>query len=188
MATPSSPPISMSQVKAEFNLGNNLRAYLGCAPGVPTSGSIKLTDLLGKSASDYHYGFPNTFRNEDLGYYYDYVLNDAGRSGFYGTGNLDQYFGDNFGTYQPYEQTELAMAVVNSYDFAYVYNSYSRQWFCVDSDKFDSQIQTKGSWSYSNFVGSNAIYYYDYSNLYYNAAYNWLISAYAGSEYFMELQ
>jgi len=50
MATPNSPPIKMSDVKAEFNLGNNLRAYLGCAPGVPTSGTIKLTDLLGKAS------------------------------------------------------------------------------------------------------------------------------------------
>lgn len=49
---PSSGTIRQSQVIAEFNKGNNLRAYLGADSGVPTSGNLKLTDFYGKSASD----------------------------------------------------------------------------------------------------------------------------------------
>lgn len=43
--------IKQSEVKAEFNKGNNLRAYLGAAPGVPSSGNLKLTDFRGKSST-----------------------------------------------------------------------------------------------------------------------------------------
>lgn len=187
MALPSSPPITMGQIKGEFKKGNNLRAYLGCAPGVPTSGSIKQTDLLGKSAADFHYGFPNTFEEIDLGYYYSYVLNDKGSSNLYPAGSLDEYYGDNFGAYQDYAQTQLQMKIVNTYDFAYVYNSYGTQFFCVDSDKFNAGYSNIAYWVYSNSVGSNAIYFIDFNNSYYNATYSWLYQAYTGKEYFLEL-
>lgn len=49
-ALPGSGTIRQSQVIAEFNKGNNLRAYLGAATGVPSSGNLKLTDFYGKSA------------------------------------------------------------------------------------------------------------------------------------------
>lgn len=49
---PGSGTIKQSQVKAEFNKGNNLRAYLGAAPGVPSSGNLKLTDFYGKTADN----------------------------------------------------------------------------------------------------------------------------------------
>lgn len=49
-ALPGSGTIKQSQVIAEFNKGNNLRAYLGAATGVPSSGNLKLTDFYGKSA------------------------------------------------------------------------------------------------------------------------------------------
>ena len=51
-ALPSNGTIKQSQVIAEFNKGNNLRAYLGAASGVPSSGNLKLTDFYGKTASD----------------------------------------------------------------------------------------------------------------------------------------
>ncbi|MCH1602565.1 MAG: hypothetical protein L7S57_06945, partial [Luminiphilus sp.] len=53
MALPSSKPIRQSQVIAEFTSisGKNLKAYYGAAAGVPTSGTLKLTDFLGKSAA-----------------------------------------------------------------------------------------------------------------------------------------
>lgn len=44
--------IKQSEVKAEFNKGDNLRAYLGAADGVPSSGNLKLTDFRGKSADN----------------------------------------------------------------------------------------------------------------------------------------
>lgn len=49
MVMPSSGPISMAQAHAEFGRGYSLSAYYGCAPGVPTSGIISLSDLYGKS-------------------------------------------------------------------------------------------------------------------------------------------
>lgn len=46
---PPSGEIKQSQVMSEFNKGNNLRSYLGVAPGVPSSGDLKLTDFYGKA-------------------------------------------------------------------------------------------------------------------------------------------
>ena len=53
MTLPAKVPIRQSQVIAEFTSisGKNLKAYYGAAAGVPTSGNLKLTDFLGKSAS-----------------------------------------------------------------------------------------------------------------------------------------
>ena len=47
---PSSGTIKLSQIKSEFNKGNNLKAYYGVASGIPSSGTIKVTDFYGKSA------------------------------------------------------------------------------------------------------------------------------------------
>ena len=187
MALPGSGNITLNQIKAEFNKGNNLRAYLGAAPGVPTSGWLAITDFYGKSAADFHYGYPYTYTSTDLGYYYDYVENDAGRSGWYSADNLDAYYGDNFGTYQDLGQTELSMSIANSGDASIIYNSYMTLFFCIDSDKYNAAIQTSGYWNYSDFVGANAIYYTDYDNYYFNAAYSWLSGAYSATEYFMEM-
>ena len=51
MTLPKSVPITQNQVINEFSSisGKNLKAYYGAAPGVPTSGNLKLTDFLGKS-------------------------------------------------------------------------------------------------------------------------------------------
>ena len=43
-------PLKFSEVKTEFDLGDNLRSYLGAASGVPSTGTLKLTDFLGTSA------------------------------------------------------------------------------------------------------------------------------------------
>ena len=47
---PGSGTIELSQIKSEFNKGNNLTAYYGAASGIPSSGTIKVTDFYGKSA------------------------------------------------------------------------------------------------------------------------------------------
>ena len=47
---PGSGTIRLSQIKSEFNKGNNLTAYYGAASGIPSSGTIKVTDFYGKSA------------------------------------------------------------------------------------------------------------------------------------------
>lgn len=47
---PNSGAIALSQIKAEFNKGNNLTSYVGAASGVPTSPPIKNTDFYGKSS------------------------------------------------------------------------------------------------------------------------------------------
>ena len=49
-ALPGSGEIKLSQIKSEFNKGNNLKAYYGVASGIPSSGTIKVTDFYGKSA------------------------------------------------------------------------------------------------------------------------------------------
>ena len=49
-ALPGSGTIKLSQIKSEFNKGNNLKAYYGVASGIPSSGTIKVTDFYGKSA------------------------------------------------------------------------------------------------------------------------------------------
>ena len=50
-ALPGSGTIKLSEIKSEFNKGNNLKAYYGAASGIPSSGTIKVTDFYGKSAS-----------------------------------------------------------------------------------------------------------------------------------------
>ena len=47
---PGSGTIAMSQIKGEFNKGNNLGGYYGAASGVPSSGAIKYSDFYGKSS------------------------------------------------------------------------------------------------------------------------------------------
>lgn len=49
-ALPGSGTIKLSEIKGEFNKGNNLTAYYGAASGIPSSGTIKVTDFYGKSA------------------------------------------------------------------------------------------------------------------------------------------
>ena len=48
---PPSGTIKLSEIKTEFNKGNNLKAYYGVASGIPSSGTIKVTDFYGKEAS-----------------------------------------------------------------------------------------------------------------------------------------
>ena len=45
---PSSGRITLSEIKGEFGKGNNLTDYYGVASGIPSSGTIKLTDFYGK--------------------------------------------------------------------------------------------------------------------------------------------
>lgn len=45
---PDSGRISLSEIQGEFNKGNNLTDYYGVASGIPSSGTIKLTDFYGK--------------------------------------------------------------------------------------------------------------------------------------------
>ena len=45
---PNSGTIKLSQIKTEFNKGNNLTAYYGVVSGIPSSGIIKVTDFYGK--------------------------------------------------------------------------------------------------------------------------------------------
>ena len=47
---PGSGTIAMSQIRGEFNKGNNLGGYYGAASGVPSSGAIKYSDFYGKSS------------------------------------------------------------------------------------------------------------------------------------------
>lgn len=49
-ALPNSGTIKLSEIKSEFNKGNNLTAYYGVTSGIPSSGVIKNTDFYGKSA------------------------------------------------------------------------------------------------------------------------------------------
>lgn len=190
MALPSSPPISLTQIITEFALGSNLRAYLGCAPGVPTSGTLKQTDLLGKSAAEFHYGMPYTYTSADLGYYYNYVNNDDGT--YYGSGPLNYWYGDNFGGKQPYDQSYLEMAIVNAgWDAESVYNAFttSATFVVTDSINVFPSDANRGSslWSYSDVYSSNAIYYYDYDRPYYNATYDFIVWGETfGYEYWME--
>ena len=48
---PSNGTIKLSQIKGEFNKGDNLKDYLGVTSGIPTSPPIKLTDFYGKEAT-----------------------------------------------------------------------------------------------------------------------------------------
>lgn len=52
MTLPSSGPLSMSQIAAEFGgtAPHSLSEYYGAAPGVPASGTIKYSDFYGKSS------------------------------------------------------------------------------------------------------------------------------------------
>ena len=46
---PGSGEIRLSQIKTEFGKGNNLGDYYGVASGIPSSGTIKITDFYGKA-------------------------------------------------------------------------------------------------------------------------------------------
>lgn len=47
---PGAGTIKLSQIKTEFNKGDNLKSYYGVTSGIPSSGTIKVTDFYGKSA------------------------------------------------------------------------------------------------------------------------------------------
>ena len=47
---PPSGTIKLSEIKTEFNNGNNLTGYYGVATGIPSNGTIKVTDFYGKEA------------------------------------------------------------------------------------------------------------------------------------------
>jgi len=49
---PNSDEITLSEIKSEFNKGDKLTDYYGVAAGVPSSGTIKLTDFYGKSSDN----------------------------------------------------------------------------------------------------------------------------------------
>ena len=73
---PSSGTIKFSQIKAEFNKGNNLRAYLGAASGVPSSGTLKMSHFYGKSkppppveGPHYSASTPRYYWNSSLNYF-----------------------------------------------------------------------------------------------------------------------
>ena len=51
-ALPGSGTIKLSEIKAEFKKGNNLKSYYGVASGIPNSGTIKITDFYGKSSGN----------------------------------------------------------------------------------------------------------------------------------------
>jgi len=174
-AMPSSFPISMSQAKAEFNKGNNLRAYLGCAPGVPTSGTIKLSDLLGKSLWGYYMAKPHAYFFYDLGYYYDCAQSDL--DNFWNTNHNDSEIpqgthlqidgmpSDNFGITTDYHLTYREWSFVNCGDTAAFMNSFSEQWWGVGDPSswkwYDSGLGrswASQSYHYSNAVGANGIY------------------------------
>lgn len=167
----------MSQVKSEFNKGNNLRAYLGCAPGVPSSGTIKLTDLLGKDAWRYYMGYPFSKSYFDAGYHYTFVSTDYGRYWTSSTSHpeipsathLDQYYpSDNWGFNTDYSYYSYEVAIVNCGDIASQLNAFPYFWWAAsDSGGYfssrwlDMSTSTLGStsyWTYSNAVGSNGTF------------------------------
>lgn len=110
---PSSGTIKLSQIKTEFNKGNNLKAYYGAASGVPSSGTIKVTDFYGKSkpptgvapyglyegklGGPYDFSYPsgaNTlwlwlYESEDHGGDFAPMLNEAGTSVLTAQGETD---------------------------------------------------------------------------------------------------
>lgn len=68
MTLPSSGPISLQQIQAEFggNAPIAITEYYGVAPGVPTSGPISLADFYGKSATPL-YAFTPVYPNSGNG-------------------------------------------------------------------------------------------------------------------------
>lgn len=48
---PTSGTIKLSQIKSEFNKGNNLVDYLGVTTGIPSNPPIKITDFYGKEST-----------------------------------------------------------------------------------------------------------------------------------------
>lgn len=179
MATPSSPPIRMSQVKAEFNKGNRLRQYLGCAPGVPSSGTIKLTDLLGKDAFQYYMAYPFSWSFADLGYLYSFVGTDnpnwwasANHPEIPNATHLNQsYPSDNWGINTNYDYSSYEGAIVNCGDIGPQMNAFSYlEWAGSDQSGYfasrwqDMELGTGSSWLYSNAVSANATYLYAYGS------------------------
>ena len=49
LALPNTGTIKLSQIKSEFGKGDNLSDYYGVVSGIPSSGTIKVTDFYGKS-------------------------------------------------------------------------------------------------------------------------------------------
>lgn len=47
---PSSGRLTLNDIKSEFNKSTNLKSYYGVASGIPSSGTIKITDFYGKAA------------------------------------------------------------------------------------------------------------------------------------------
>ena len=189
MALPSLPPISTSQIKAEFNKGNNLRNYLGAAPGVPTSGTLKQTDFLGKSAAVYHYGYINGFTHTTLpGYYRNaFWWNDAGAN--YSEDSLDKTYGSAFGGVQDWAQTSMALVIEEvGADSEAVYNGFNTLILATKDStqgllEVDAGLKSKGVWSYDDLILPLGLKFQDNSDVYYNATYDWVRNAeYSGGQ------
>lgn len=88
---PSSGTIKLSEIKGEFNKGNNLTAYYGVVSGIPSSGAIKLTDFYGKEqgggggnlASEGNYRGAGTNIVAAEGDYYLWTAAGTGRGTYY---------------------------------------------------------------------------------------------------------
>ena len=157
-ALPDSGEIRLSQIKAEFNKGNNLTAYCGSVAGVPNAPPIKVTDFYGKSAelpptapngvySGAHTHWRTTDPNNIGAPQFDYInlgLCDGNGGGY------PSSWGNRAGVRSGYTdaiETGQLMNVTVEGNSAGVNNSYG---FLVVAPRTGQNISYPGSWTFES--------------------------------------
>lgn len=178
--------ITQRQVIDHFGRSNSLWAYRD----IP--GNARLTSFRGLSAYIYHWGWPHWVDSADYGYYYYYTV--PGWEAYSDPYSLDYYYGDHWGCWQDYGQTEIQMTVTNCGDVSSQY-AWAKQWVCIAIGSLDPEyylVDYSGRyyWNYSDSFSSNAIYLINMYDPYYNEGYWWLVKMFdqGGTETWMEFK
>ena len=154
---PDQGEIQLSQIKSEFNKGNNLTAYYGVTGGIPSSGRIKLTDFYGKPdgptptpPSGYYYRSLTVWRNQKgkdengLGYFW--VVSFSGQvEGYPSQFPVRAGYLQSTTTPDYPPQGGSSLFMFQSVQDSAFYNSYEKAYIQPDSWSSESEYYT--SWA-----------------------------------------
>lgn len=151
---PDSGKIQLSQIKSEFNKGNNLTAYYGVTGGIPSSGNIKLTDFYGKPdsptptpPSGYYSQSLTIWRNQkgkdDYGIGYNWIVSYYGQVEGY-PGQFPTRAGYIQSTTTPNYPPEggSSMFMFQSVQDSNFYNSYTKAYIYPDGYPEEAEFYT----------------------------------------------
>jgi len=187
---PDQGTIKLSEIKGEFNKGDNLKAYYGATNGIPSSGNIKLTDFYGKSdapaptpPSGYYSRSLTVYRNQkgqsQNGLAYKFLTSLRGDVVGY-PGKFSTRAGYSQDTTIPRYPPEggTPMFMFQSVNDANFYNSYEKAYFQSDDASSETEVYTTWNDSVANGM---TLYYEDpmasTQSINYTYAYNSFLGA-----------